>query len=74
MMTKDNIKPKLISHLKGCYIKGDIDRLWGETKAWFKSKLMDWGGGYASFGKDITVRTKVEGEMVEFKITLKEVE
>ena len=71
MITVDNLKSTLVAHLKTCYIKGDIDRLWGETKAWFKARLIEWSGGYASFGEKITVRTTIEKEVVEFKINLK---
>jgi len=72
-LTIENIKPKLIEHLKGQYINNDIYRLWGETKYWFKKRLIEHGGGYASFGSKITIWTYINNEKVYFKISLEEV-
>ena len=70
----ENVKQTLIEHLKDCYIDNDIDKLWGETKSWFKSKLIEMGGSYASFGKEITVRVKINDDIITFKVSLKEVQ
>jgi len=74
MITEDNVREELISHLKTRYINNDINRLWGETKSWFKDRLIEMGGSYASFGKDISVRAILNKKEIEFKVSLKEVD
>ena len=62
------MKKELIEHLKTRSIK-DIFALWDETKDYFRSKGIEMGGGYASWGKKIKV--KIKGE--EFKVKLEDV-
>ena len=50
----------------------DVYALWGEAKSYYKSKLIEMGGGYASWGKDISVTLNVNGELERFKVSIEE--
>lgn len=72
-INENNLELYLRSHLKTKHINNDIEKLWGETRSWFKNNMIEFGGGYASEGKDISIRTHINNENISFKIKLMEV-
>jgi len=70
-----DFKSELIEHLKTKLIS-NIDSLWGETKSYYKARLIEMGGCYASFGEDISVWLLIDKEQqmsLKFSVSLDEV-
>lgn len=65
------MKEELIKHLRTKRVN-NVFALWGETKAYYQSKLIEMGGGYASWRKDISVILNVGGELERFKVSVDE--
>ena len=65
------MKDELIKHLQ-TKRTDDVYALWGEAKAYYKSKLIEMGGGYASWGKGISVTLNVNGKLERFKVSIDE--
>ena len=65
------MKSELIKYLKLKYIN-DVHTLWGETKNYYKSKLIEMGGGYASVGNDISVILNINNKLERFKVSIAE--
>jgi hypothetical protein len=65
------MKEELIKHLQTKRIDG-VCTLWGEAKSYYKNKLIEMGGGYASCGKDISVTLNVNGVLERFKVSIDE--
>lgn len=65
------MKEELIRHLK-TKRTNDVCALWGEAKSYYKNKLIEMGGGYASRGKDISVTLNVNGQLERFKVSVDE--
>lgn len=70
-VAKSHLKSELVEHLKTKEIE-DVNSLWGEAKDYYKSRLIEMGGSYASFGKDITVTLKLLKEVVRFDVSIAE--
>lgn len=66
------MKETLITYLKTKHIDGVVG-LWFEAKAYYQGKLIEMGGGYASFGKHISIILNIDGEITRFKVNLDEI-
>ena len=65
------MKEKLIKHLKTKSTK-NIHALWSEAKSYYKDRLIEMGGGYASIGDSINVVLNIDGELERFKVSIEE--
>lgn len=65
------MKNELIKHLQ-TKRTDDVSALWSEAKFYYKNKLVEMGGGYASLGKEINVTLNVNGELERFKVSIDE--
>ncbi len=66
-----NLKEELIRYLKTKHIS-DVHNLWGETKSYYKNRLIEMGGSYASFGNHISVKLSINGNTYSFNVSLSE--
>ena len=64
-------KEELVKYLKTKHFN-NIQGLWGETKYYYKNRLIEMGGGFASFGDYISVVVNIDGKQERFKVYLNE--
>ena len=62
-----NFKGQLVEHLKTTHIS-DVHDLWGQTKSYYRNKLIEMGGSYASWGDKISVKIIVDGNRYSFDV------
>lgn len=66
-----NFKEQLVDYLKTTHIS-DVHDLWGQTKSYYRNKLIEMGGGYASWGDKISVKIIVDDNRYSFDVFLSE--
>jgi hypothetical protein len=66
-----NLKDELVKHLKTTYIS-DVHDLWDQTKSYYKNKLIEMGGSYASWGDKISVKVNIDENRYSFDVFLNE--
>jgi hypothetical protein len=66
-----NLKDELVTYLKKTHIS-DVHGLWGQTKSYYKNKLIEMGGSYASWGDKISVKVNINGNIYSFDVFLSE--
>ena len=65
------IQQELIAHLKRQHIN-TVDALWDETKSYFRNRLINIGGSYASWSNSISVHMKVDETKIRFDVSLED--
>lgn len=64
-----NFKEQLVEHLKKTHIT-DVHDLWSQTKSYYRNKLIEMGGSYASWSDKISVKIIVNDNRYSFDVFL----